>query len=287
MPDSLLTTTLQTLGNGKRLRVARLGAGPPLVLLHGYPENLQIWSRLAPRLAEWFEVVAFDWPGQGYSDEWPGGATPQLLAKRLLTILDELRLERPIIVGMDMGGQPALALAAAVPDRVAHLIVMNSLVFGNERTSWEIRLLRKFGFNRFALRYLPGIIFRRAEATFLPRGQKLDAALREDFWSAFRTPAVRRFVSKMCAGYQAMLPQLPELYERITGPTLVLWAEHDKHFPLIQAERLQATIPSARLQVVAGGTHWMALDRAEELAECIRGDSIMEHCSAPIDADPD
>ncbi|HUQ68371.1 MAG TPA: alpha/beta fold hydrolase [Planctomycetaceae bacterium] len=94
MPIPLLETTFARLSNDKRLRVARLGAGPPLVLLHGYPENLQLWCRLAPLLARRYEVVAFDWLGQGSSDEWPGGATPQLLARRLLTILDELQVER-------------------------------------------------------------------------------------------------------------------------------------------------------------------------------------------------
>jgi pimeloyl-ACP methyl ester carboxylesterase len=262
----LLETQLQQLSNGKRLRVARLGAGPPLVLLHGYPENLQVWSRLAPLLASRFEVVAFDWPGQGRSEEWPGGAAPQLLAKRLLTILDELHLERPIVCGMDMGGQPALAFAAEFPERIAGLVVMNSLVFGDEPTSWEIHLLRKFGFNRFALRYLPRIIFHRATTTFLPRGAQLEPDVRGDFWSAFRELPVRRFISKMCAGYQGTLPQLPAMYQQVACRTLVLWAEHDKHFPLRQAQRLQATIPAAELEIVPGGTHWMVLQRADEIA---------------------
>jgi len=262
----LLETQRLLLRNGKRLRIARLGAGPPLVMLHGYPENLQVWSLVAPLLAEEFEVVAFDWPGQGYSDEWPGGATPQLLAKRLLNILDELHIERPIVAGMDMGGQPALAFAAMFPERIERLVVMNALVFADDATSWEIHLLRKFGFNRFALRYLPGIIFRRAEATFLPWRSKLDDATREDFWRAFRETSVRRFVSKMCAGYQGSLPKLPALYEQVLCPTLVLWAEHDKHFPVVQAKRLQSTIPLARLQVVTAGSHWMALERAPDIA---------------------
>lgn len=107
---SLLATNRILLSNGKQLRISRLGHGPPIVLLHGYPENLQVWSRMAPLLADRFEVIAFDWPGMGYSDEWPGGATPHLLAKRLLTILDELKLQRPTIVGLDMGGQPAARL---------------------------------------------------------------------------------------------------------------------------------------------------------------------------------
>ena len=45
----LLATTTEMLPNGRRLRVARLGSGPALVLLHGYPENLQIWCGVAPR----------------------------------------------------------------------------------------------------------------------------------------------------------------------------------------------------------------------------------------------
>ena len=269
MSSPLLETKFETLDQGQQLRVARLGTGRPLVLLHGYPENLQIWSCLAHLLAQQFEVVAFDWPGQGYSEEWPGGATPQLLARRLLTILDALHIDRPIVVGMDMGGQPALAFAAAYPDRIERLVVMNSLVFGDAATSWEIYLLRKFGFNRFALRNLPGTIFRRAEATFLPRGVKLNAALREDLWSAFRRPQVRKFISKMCVGYQGTLPLLPALYAQIRCPSLVLWGDRDKHFPLVQATRLHAAVPHSELRVVAGGTHWMVLDRAAEIAECI------------------
>lgn len=266
---SLLATDRILLSNGKYLRIARLGHGPPIVLLHGYPENLQVWSRMAPRLAERFEVIAFDWPGMGYSDEWPGGATPQLLAKRLLTIVDELHLQRPTIVGMDMGGQPALAFASLYPDRVRRLVVMNSLVFGDEKTSWEIRLLRMFGFNRFALRTLPRLIFHRAARTFLPRGEQIDEPLRDDFWRAFSSSSVRRFISKMCAGYQGALKQLPGLYEEIRCPTLVLWAEHDKHFPVVQATRLHQTIPGSMLEIVPGATHWMPLTNAGPLAESI------------------
>ncbi len=269
MQYPLLKAGLATLKQGRSLRIARLGSGPPIVLLHGYPENLQIWCRLAPHLAAKFEVIAFDWPGQGYSDEWPGGASPELLAERLRLILDELNIHKPTLVGMDMGGQPALAFAARFPEQISQLVVMNSLMFGDEKTSWEINLLRRFGFNRFALRYLPRIIFWRSESTFLPRGSRLDAALRRDFWEAFRKPMVRQFISKMCAGYQGILPRLPKLYEKITCPTLVLWGECDKHFPPVQAERLQRTIPGAQLHLIPGGTHWMVLEQEHEIAATI------------------
>ena len=253
----LLATTTENLPNGHRLRVARLGSGPPLVLLHGYPENLQIWCAVAPVLADRFSVIAFDWPGMGYSEPWPGGATPMHMAERLLALLDIWGLERASLAGFDMGGQPALAFAARYPARVNRLVVMNSLVQWDEPTSWEIRVLRKFGWNRLILRRLPALVFRRAEGTFLPRGDRLPSDLRADFWTAFRRPEVRNFVAKMCAGYQGTLPRLPELYRTIVANSLILWAGRDKHFPVAHGERLHAAIPGSELDVIADAEHWM------------------------------
>src|SRR5260370_9518821 len=71
---------------GKKVRVARLGSGAPVILLHGYPDNLQIWSELAPMLATQFEVIAFDLPGMGNSEASPAGATPFDMAKRVLAL---------------------------------------------------------------------------------------------------------------------------------------------------------------------------------------------------------
>jgi pimeloyl-ACP methyl ester carboxylesterase len=178
----LLDTTRTTAPGGQSLRVARLGSGPPLVLLHGYPDNLQIWCKLAPSLADRHDVIAPDWPGMGESDAWPGGATPFHMADRLLSMLDTWGLGRVALAGLDMGGQPALAFAARHPDRISHLVVMNSLVQWDEATSWEIRVLRRFGWNRLILRRLPRLVFRRAERTFLPRGVHLPADLRADLW---------------------------------------------------------------------------------------------------------
>ncbi|PYU37470.1 MAG: hypothetical protein DMG54_33575 [Acidobacteria bacterium] len=157
----MLETTME-MHRGRRLRVAQLGNGPPLILLHGYPDTLQVWSRLAPLLSAAHRVIAFDWPGMGQSEAWPGGATPYDMAERLRVLLNDWQLDKAIVLGMDMGGQPALAFAANHRQRVQSLIVMNSLVQWDEKTSWEINLLRRFGWNRFALRYLPGIVFGRA-----------------------------------------------------------------------------------------------------------------------------
>jgi pimeloyl-ACP methyl ester carboxylesterase len=258
------------LASGHRLRIARLGNGPPLVMLHGYPDNLQIWSELASQLSDRFEAIAFDWPGMGYSEAWSGGTTPFHLADRLEVLFDQLRLERANLVAMDMGAQPALAFAANYPKRVLRLVVMNSLVLWDEKTSWEIEVLRKYGWNRFILRNFPRIVFTRAEKTFLPSGTKLSADLRTDMWSSFRKPEVRNFIARLCAGYQGTLPRLPQLYEQIACPTLVLWGERDQHFPIEHARRLSAAIAGSSLKIIPGGEHWMAWNLVDLVAPAIK-----------------
>jgi pimeloyl-ACP methyl ester carboxylesterase len=267
----MLPTSLEVLPNGKTIRVARVGSGPPIVLLHGYPENLQVWSALAPRLAERHEVIALDWPGMGRSEPWPGGATPFHMADRLLALCDAWHIDRASLVGADMGGQPALVFAAQHPERTSGLVIMNSLVLWDEATSWEIRVLRRFGWNRFILRTLPKVVFARAERTFLPAGIRLPAELRTEFWETFRQAEVRRFIAKMCAGYQGTLPRLPALYEKISCPTLVLWGGRERHFPPAHAERLHALVRGSQLCIIPEGEHWMAWTLAEQVGQAIEG----------------
>ncbi len=264
----MLATTIER-HDGRSLRVAHLGSGPPLVLLHGYPDNLQVFSALAPRLATRFRIIAFDWPGMGYSEEWPGGASPVHMAERLIKLLDAWKVDSANVFGMDMGGQAAIVAAAKFPERVRRLVVSNSLVFWNAATSWEIRVLRRFGWNRFVIGELPSLVFRRAERTFLPRGLRLDRELREDFWRAFSQPSIRRFITRMCAAYQGYLPRLPELLPDIRCPTLALWAERDRHFGLEHATRLQAGIRGAKLAVVPSAEHWVVWHQAESVERAL------------------
>src|SRR4051812_26041419 len=156
----MLVTKLESV-DGKLLRVARQGSGPALFLLHGYPDNLQIWSRLVPLIQDRFEVFAFDWPGMGESEAWPGGTTPQHQAAKLKRLMEHWQLSRVSLVGIDMGGQPALVFAAQYPDCIESVTGLNSLLYGHLPTSWEIRLLRRFGWNRVLLRHLPRLIFAR------------------------------------------------------------------------------------------------------------------------------
>jgi pimeloyl-ACP methyl ester carboxylesterase len=251
---------------GKKVRVARLGSGLPVILLHGYPDNLQVWSELAPRLATKFEVIAFDWPGMGISEAWPGGATPFDMAKRLLALMDDWGVQRAAVVGHDMGGQPALAFAADHPKRVSHLVVMNSLVIWDEKTSWEINMLRRFGWNRVLLERLPRAVFLRAIRTSLPRSYRLPRELHDDLWECFRQREVRRFVVRLCAGYQGTLPKLKQSYPAIKAPSLFLWAGRDKHFPVSHGRKLGALVAKSQVEEIPEAEHWMALYLAEQVS---------------------
>jgi pimeloyl-ACP methyl ester carboxylesterase len=271
----VLKTNLETLSNRHRVRVARLGLGAnrssrsPLVFLHGYPDNLQIWSEVATRLSKEIQIIAFDWPGMGYSDDWKNemggvqdgvqdGVTPYHMAGRLLALLDEWGIEKASLVGMDMGGQPALVFASMYPERVERLVVMNCLAFSDEKTSWEINLLRKFKWNQSVIRWFPRTVFNRAERTFLAKGVRLPGRLHEDLWGAFRQRPVREFITRMSAGYQATLAELPGLYPTVACPTLILWGGQDKHFPPAHARRLHANMRGSHLHVIPGAEHWMS-----------------------------
>lgn len=253
---------------GRRVRFARVGSGAPIVLVHGYPETLQIWSRLAPRLPG-HTAIAFDWPGLGYSDPWPGGKDPSALADQLLEILDALGLSRVALVGADMGAQPALCLAARAPERVTGVAVLPSLLFGDGPTSPEIAVMRRTGLAGVAFGLAPEIVYRRCLRTFLPRGVRLPEALHIDMHDAFLEPAVRRHLAAMCDAYEGALPTLPAQFARVEAPVLAMWPADEVHFPRVHGERLVATAPHARLIDLPDGGHWAAWTRPDEVAAAL------------------
>jgi haloacetate dehalogenase len=106
------------------------GAGPPVLLLHGYPQTHAMWHKIAPRLAERFTVVAADLRGYGDSSKPPGGPDHAGYAKRamaadLAAIMTRLGFARFAVAGHDRGGRVAHRLALDYPDRVSRLAVLD------------------------------------------------------------------------------------------------------------------------------------------------------------------
>jgi pimeloyl-ACP methyl ester carboxylesterase len=99
------------------------GDGPPLLLVHGWPQNWYAWRLVMPALARDFEVIAPDQRGIGLTDKPPGGYDPGTLANDFVALMDVLGHERFAVVGTDTGLPISYALAADHPDRVERVVL--------------------------------------------------------------------------------------------------------------------------------------------------------------------
>lgn len=122
MPTEIRSAQLRA--NGLRHHLLRAGEGPPLLLLHGWPEAAFAWRRLIPRLAGRFELIAPDFRGFGESENphpGPYPVTAEMLAADMLALLDALGLERVGVVSHDVGSNVAQEMARRAPARVRGL----------------------------------------------------------------------------------------------------------------------------------------------------------------------
>ena len=106
------------------------GKGPPVLLLHGYPQTLVMWHLAAPRLAESFTVVATDLRGYGDSSKPEGGANHAAYSKRSMAadqveVMEALGFGSFAAIGHDRGGRVAHRMALDYPERVTKLAVLD------------------------------------------------------------------------------------------------------------------------------------------------------------------
>jgi pimeloyl-ACP methyl ester carboxylesterase len=110
---------------GVRLHLAEAGDGPPLMLLHGWPQHWWCWRHLFPQLARGYRVIAPDLRGFGWSDAPPGDYAKSTFAADLLSLLDAEGLDRVRLIGHDWGGYAAFLLALGRPQRVERLLALD------------------------------------------------------------------------------------------------------------------------------------------------------------------
>lgn len=117
-------------GNGIEIAAWKGGSGPPLLLLHGFPETRACWRKIAPALAQRFTVVAADLRGYGRSSKPPGGGDHATYGKRAMAadqvaVMKALGFDRFRLAGHDRGGRVAHRLALDHPDAVERLAVLD------------------------------------------------------------------------------------------------------------------------------------------------------------------
>lgn len=118
-----------------RFALRQSGEGPPLILLHGWPESSYCWKGVAEELSDEFRIIAPDLRGLGDSERTldPAAYTKQEMGQDLLALLDALEIERCFLAGHDWGGAVAQEAALAAPGRFEKLILMNIHVLPNAR----------------------------------------------------------------------------------------------------------------------------------------------------------
>jgi haloacetate dehalogenase len=155
--DDFTTAEIQT--DATSIFVRSYGSGPPVLLLHGFPQTHLMWRGVAPLLARTFTVVCADLRGYGRSG-CPASApdhapyAKRSMARDMLTVMEQLGFPRFAVAGHDRGGRVAYRLALDHPDRVAQLAVLDIVP---TETVWERADAR------FALAYWPWSLLAQPE----------------------------------------------------------------------------------------------------------------------------
>jgi len=266
------------------------GSGPPLLVLHGYPQGHAMWHAVAPRLAERFTVVAADLRGYGDSDKPPGDPTHEAYAKRtaandMVALMAKLGFTRFMLAGHDRGGRVAHRLALDHPDRVERLCVLDIV---------PTRTIFRATDQAIAMGYYHWFFL--AQAYDLPErliggdpvfylhwmlgrwGTGLEAFAPEavaEYERCMRDPAM---IHASCEDYRAAATIDLEHDEadlatrKIACPLLALWGRRglmERHFDVLAAWRERASGPVSGRALDCG--HFLAEERPEETSDELLG----------------
>ena len=279
-------TTRRVRGPGGALHVIdQPGTEPPIVLLHGYPDDSRIYRRLLPHLAP-RRAVAFDFLGYGHSDRPEGRPDPGQHEAELAAVLDSLEIERALLVGHDAGGPVAVNFTLDHPGRVSRLVLMDTY-YGSApqlRMPEMIRLLADPDFAPLAdamigdpdqRMWLLAHTGRRFGLDPLdPQGGGMLSILPQ-FFGEGETPDALPAIRAWTA---AMFPALVDEDARIARgelaalgvPVSLVYGARDEYLSPDLARHLAALFGHAELHVIDDASHWLQDDQPEAVARILR-----------------
>lgn len=229
--------------DGVRIRVATAGDGPPVLLLHGYPQTHLTWCRVAPRLAESHTVVATDLRGYGDSDKPEGGPNHLAYSKRAMAadqvgVMRQLGHERFAVVGHDRGGRVGHRMALDHTHAVSRLAVLDIAPTATmyERTDkafatayfWWFFFIQPFDLPERLIGADPEYFLRHHLADQLADPAAADERLAEEYLRCYRDP---RTIHSSCEDYRAaagidLVHDAADDQRRLPMPLLALWGRH-------------------------------------------------------------
>lgn len=228
--------------DGLLLRTRVLGAGRPIVLVHGLGTSARSWRRNIEALSRCGRLYVVDLPGFGESDTPPDVLAPRHLAGVLARWCLAVDVQHATFIGHSLGGEVCMWFAATYPTMVDGLVLAAST---GVRNPHPLPL-------RFLHLLADGL---REPPTFLP-------TLLKAYWKA---GPVRMLGTIRSSDPDALLPELG----KIVAPTLVVWGQRDPVIGLEEARTLTCQIPQGRLAVIEDGAHGIIFDAPERFNQLV------------------
>jgi pyruvate dehydrogenase E2 component (dihydrolipoamide acetyltransferase) len=246
---------------GKNLQYLEVGEGPPLILLHGFGGDINIWVFNQEALSEAGRTVyALDLPGHGGSSKDVGAGDLDSQVEAVTGFMDEMGIEKAHLVGHSMGGAVAGSLALGHPDKVASVVLIASAGLGAEINGDYIE-----GFiaanRRKDMKKVLGLLFSNPD---LVTRQLVNDELRfkrmDGVDEALRALADHIFPD----GNQADVFDLSDL----EVPVLVIWGQDDRIIPVSQTENLPEGV---RIETLEETGHMPQMESAGPTNRLIEG----------------
>jgi len=265
--------------DGFSLAYDRVGDGPAVVLLHGWPGHRGDYRDVVPLLTDHADVVVPDLRGFGESDRHDRPPeqdyTADAQAASVLGLIEELGLERPVLVGYDVGNRVARTIALARPEIVRAMVLSPPLPGIGER----ILRTEEFWYQPFHRLALPErLLDGRPDAIreylthfwdhWSAPGWSLAPDRFEEVVALYARPgAFTASIAWYRSGSGGVATALAEKPHRIAPPTTVLWPEHDPLFPPAWADRIGEFFDDYELHDLAGVGHFVPLEAPQAVAD--------------------
>jgi pimeloyl-ACP methyl ester carboxylesterase len=264
--------------DGSPVNTIELGAGPPLVFVHGLSGSWTNWLEQLPVFADEHRVLALDLPGFGHSPMPQREISIPGYARLLEQLFDQLDIDAAAVVGNSMGGFIAAELAIAFPQRVERLVLVSAAGIStheNVRARRAIPTLRRL--ERLVAAYSAWLASKSESVARRPRLR--EATLGVVARHPGRLPAALAAEQLRGAGAPGFLQGLAavtdyhfrERLPEIACPTLIVWGDRDRLITVRDADVFADLIPNSRKVVFEDTGHVAMLERPAAFNELLTG----------------